>query len=178
METTHNSTFARVAQLAYVTNDMDRALKVFADVHGIPRFLDLRDLKLQTGEGAYAQVNLALAIVDGMEIEVIQPLGGADSVYRAGLTGAAFEIRFHHSCRKVEGRQTLAALRQTIVAQGREVVLWGSSPNGAHYFYVDDRATLGHYSEYIHRDAENLPAFMARIPTFASTVASSPVGSA
>ena len=69
-------------QVAWITNDLDRAMAAFAADYGVPRWLELRNFKLLTGPGTYADVHIALAVRGGVELELIQPLGGDDHVYR------------------------------------------------------------------------------------------------
>lgn len=165
-----SSTYTGFVQLAYVTNDFDRALTVFGERHGVMRFLELREFTLQTGADQFAEVNIAIAMVDGMEIEIIQPLDGADKVYRCALAGKDFQVRFHHIGERVESLECFEHLKREVTAASRRIDLWGSSVNGAHYFYVDDRDTLGHHVEYIYRAPDDLAAFLARVPTAVSVV--------
>ena len=69
-------------QVAYVTNDFERALKQFGDTHRIAQFMQLPKLSYVTGPGREAVCNIALAYVGAIEIEVIEPLEGDVQLYR------------------------------------------------------------------------------------------------
>jgi hypothetical protein len=155
----------RFRQTAWITNDFDRALEVFKRDYGVPAWLELRDYDMQTGEGAFAKAHIALARRGGVELEVIQPLDGADQVYRTVLTDApGLQIRFHHVCFLYDEAEALEQVRQAARAKGRPIVLEGGMENGLRYFYTDERATLGHHIEYIYYPAEMLAALDAAIP--------------
>jgi hypothetical protein len=92
-------------QVAYVTSDFDRALKVFAEVHRAKQFMELRDIRYPTGPGREAHCNIGLAYVGATELEVIEPLGDDVQIYRDFLPAGGFAIRFHHISRFLETRQ-------------------------------------------------------------------------
>jgi hypothetical protein len=139
-------------QTAWVTNDIDAAIEVFARDYGAVNWYRAQNLSLQTGPGAFAQTNIALAKRGGAELELIQPLGGADRVYAESLKlpGEGLQICFHHICYILPTMEALERVRQAAVARGRAIVLAGSSERGSTYFYTDDRSTLGHFVEYIY----------------------------
>ena len=58
-------------QVAYVTNDFERALRQFGDTHRIAQFMQLPKMRYGTGPGREAVCNIALAYVGAIEIEVI-----------------------------------------------------------------------------------------------------------
>jgi hypothetical protein len=150
-------------QTAWVTNDMDAALDIFARDYGVVTWFQRRDMDLQTGSGKFARINLALARRGNVEFELIHPLGNADEVYSHGLKSARDELQicFHHICYLVPTLEALERVRQAAALRGRAIVLSGSSESGASYFYTDDRATIGHYVEYIYCS----PAYCARLET-------------
>jgi hypothetical protein len=150
-------------QTAWVTNDMDAALDIFAKDYGVVKWFQRRDTQLQTGPGEFARVNLALARRGSVELEIIHPLGGADKVYSHMLNPAqeGVQICFHHICYILPTPEDLERVRVAAPLRGREIVLSGASESGATYFYTDDRSTIGHYVEYIHCS----PAYRARLET-------------
>jgi hypothetical protein len=152
-------------QVAWITNDFDRALASFAADYGVPRWLELRNFKLLTGPGTHADVHIALAVRGGVELELIQPLGGDDRVYRQALTAdPALQINFHHICYRLESAEALAAVRHAAEAKGRAIALHGEIATGTAYFYIDDRPTLGHHIEYIYYPPADLRQLSAAIP--------------
>lgn len=90
------SAFTDLIQIAYVTNDLDEARASFHEHYGVARFAQMKDLAIQVGPDANAIIHVALAYVGSMQIELIEPRGGADTIYRAPLPSDAFAMRFHH----------------------------------------------------------------------------------
>ena len=168
MQKIKRSVFGHVCQLGYVTNDFDRSLAVFAE-NGVPQFVERRYLKIQTGAGEAADLHIGLAVVDGMQIELIQPLGGDDAIYRSALGDESYELHLHHICQLISDSEEFDRLKEGVEAGGIKVALWGVSPTGSKYFYADTRVALGHYIEYIYRDPAMDEAFLAGIPAFAVT---------
>jgi hypothetical protein len=154
-------------QVAYVTNDFERALKQFGATHGIAQFMQLPKMRYITGPGREAVCNIALAYVGAIEIEVIEPLEGDVQLYRDYLPkDGTFAVRHHHLSRMFDSREALERQIGTYRAQGRAVPVDGSSGGGAtRYFYADYRAELGHYMEGIHFEPE-ARAFLASIPRY------------
>jgi len=142
---------------------MDAALDIFARDYGVVNWFQRRNSDLQTGPGAFARVNLALARRGNSEIEIIQPLGGADEVYAHALQNAPDGVRicFHHICYLLPTPEALESVRLAAPLRGRAIVLSGASESGATYFYTDDRSTTRHYVEYI----DCSPAYCARLET-------------
>jgi len=137
-------------QMAYVTNNLDAAMALFSEGHEISRFLELRDYPVQTGPDRYARLDIALAYAGGIQIELIQPLGGDDRIYRQILRDdGRFELHFHHEAQLARSRYDLDRLREKARARGFPVVMDGSQGADVVYFYADCRGTIGHYVEYI-----------------------------
>lgn len=157
-----NLLIGRCGQLGYVTNDMDKAVATFGKA-GITQFLRNDDISLPVGEGRMAQINVAIAITAGMQIEIIQPTGGDDHAYSQVLEGDDFQLKFHHQCHYVETQEDFGAARAAIESAGYPVVIEGIDP-AAQYFYADVRPILGHHIEYVLYDKEVGPALLAAIP--------------
>jgi len=136
-------------QVAYVTTDFDRALKVFAEVHRAKQFMELRDIRYPTGPGRVAHCNIGLAYVGATELEVIQPLGEDVQIYRDFLPRDGFVIRFHHIARFLETRQDYDQQFAAFQKMGKHLPIIGDFAGRASYFYADFRAELGHYIECI-----------------------------
>jgi hypothetical protein len=152
-------------QIAWITNDMDAAMAAFARDYSVPRWLDLRELPIQTGPDGAAMCNVALAVRGGVEFELIQPLGGADKVYSQVLTDEpGLQVRFHHICYRLETLEALEAVRERARQAGRSIVLEGGTPSGVRYFYTDERARLGHHVEYIYYPPADLEQLTAAVP--------------
>jgi len=82
-----------IFQTAYVTPDIDAAMALAARRFAAPRMQVNRDIAIETGQGV-AHCHFALAFVGAVQIELIQPAGGADDVYRAQVPDAG--LRLHH----------------------------------------------------------------------------------
>jgi hypothetical protein len=135
-------------QVAYVTNDFDRALKVFAEIHRAKKFMELRDMRYPTGPGRMAHCNIGLAYVGATELEVIQPLDEDVQIYRDYLP-QEFAIRFHHLSRFLKTRQDYDEQFAIFQKMGKKLPVIGEFAGRASYFYADFRAELGHYIECI-----------------------------
>jgi hypothetical protein len=153
-------------QTAWITNDMDGALDLFARDYGITEWLQFRNFNMQTGPDRFADTHFSLAKRGGIELELIQPLGGADEVYVQALQGKpnGLKVCFHHICYLQQTREALERLRAAAQARGREIVLSGLTDSGTTYFYTDDRATLGHHIEYIYYPEADYTHLEAIIP--------------
>jgi hypothetical protein len=158
--------FAPFHQVAYVTNDMERALGVFRDHYGIPSFFVLEHSMDAVGDEKPGRMSLkiALANVDGVQVEVIEDLGSTSDLYTAPLPAdGSFRIVFHHVCIVVSGG---------VENWERHLAELGDRP---HYYrpqtsadtrviYTDERARLGHYIEHCWFGPETLTVMARAIP--------------
>lgn len=137
-----------VFQVAYVTDGIEAAIAIALPRFGIDRFQINRDVATETGTGT-ALASFALAYIGETQIELIQPAGGLDSVYRDGIRETGGGLTLHHlSClitKEQRWRDTVSAAR----ASGRPIPVEGAFGELMHYLYVDHRDTLGHYMEYM-----------------------------
>lgn len=144
--------FRGLTQVAYVTTDIDQTMADFGQHYGVPNWLPMRELTLQTdGETASGQAHVALAWVGATQLELIQPLSGAVDVYRWGLPGQGYGYRFHHLAQLMETAGEFEAALEIIRRDQLPVVLQGMSTGGlVRYVYTDHRETLGHLFEHIY----------------------------
>lgn len=141
----------RFVQMAYITNDFDGAMKLFGERHGVHRFMELRDLKMETMPGEEGLFDIALAWAGGVQIEIIRPISGADEAYRQVLSGGTdLEMQFHHEAQLVASMEELASLKAKVIEQCFPIAVEGQNDAGVTYFYADCRATIGHFVEYIY----------------------------
>ena len=136
-------------QVAYVTEDMDRAQRLFADTHRIPQFLEMRDMRYQTQGEKQAHCHISLAYVGAVEIELIQPLSGDVELYRDYLPRDGSAVRLHHLCRRFETEAEYDAQIEAFTRMGKRFPINGKAEGVGRYFYCDFRAELGHYVEGI-----------------------------
>ena len=101
------------------------------------------------GPNATARCHIALALSGGAEIEIIEPVGGADEIYRQPLTGPDFALLFHHVAYTLPSLEALTSLKAEMRASGTPIVMDGEAPEGVTYFYTDLRKPFGHYIEYV-----------------------------
>lgn len=140
-------------QMAWVTNDIDRAVALFEQRHDTGKFFVIRDLEAPLSGDRIARMNLAITRAGGVDIELIEPLGGEDQVWREILRGdGGFEMHFHHHAQMVSSRADLDRLKAEGIAQGFPVSVEGRSTEGPGFFYLDCRATLGHHVEYLYSE--------------------------
>lgn len=152
-------------QIAYVTNDLDRAFEVYAKHYGVPKFFELQiPPELQ---GGAMPLRIALANVGGVEIELIQPVGPAPLYADVLPKDGSFAIVFHHICTRIEG--DLAAwerYRQQIDESAHPIVLEGGLGDLLRYVYTDERSRLGHYLEHMWYSPEMLAQMEASVLSY------------
>ena len=77
----------RFVQVAWVVRDIDAAEAFFKKIMGVPKFLQLRNLKAKDTNGTYKGqpadwvIHLSIAYAGDTQIELIQPVSGA-SMYQ------------------------------------------------------------------------------------------------
>lgn len=153
-----------IFQTAYVTPDIDAAVAIAAARLGAPRMQINRDVRIETASGL-AQCHFALAFIGAVQLELIQPTGGADDIYRAMLPESGV-LRFHHIGCLVEPGADWDALLAQIRATGLEMPVQGAFAGLMHYAYADHRHEIGHYIEYMQPTRAGLTLF-DDVPRFA-----------
>lgn len=160
-----------VFQTAYVTADLDGAVEAFRDTHGIDAFLINRGVEIETVSGA-AHCHFALAFLGDLQIELIEPAGGADAIYRDAICPSSVTI-FHHLGFLVPDEAAWRETLRELEATGRPIPVRGGFGGLMHYAYLDRRDLLGHYLEYMFAPPAgaslfaNVPRFGAGQPTAA-----------
>lgn len=137
-------------QLAYVTDDIDAATRIAAATMGIGTFQINRDMAIETGGGT-AMAHFALAFLGNTQIEIIQPAGGADAVYREGVRAKCGALNFHHVGALITDEARWREVEAEVAESSASVPVRGAFGDLMHYLYVDRRDTLGHYLEYMWR---------------------------
>lgn len=156
------SSYANLFQIAYVTRDLDAALNTLAEVHGVSDFFVAGATLNLTYPPGRTTLKFALAWVGDHEFEVIQPIEDATNIFAPAAAAAPGNLAFHHVCMKIPGTQEDWDAFRASVAQERIVIEGGR--DGMRFIYTDERATIGHYLEYIWTNAEFLRANPHRIP--------------
>lgn len=155
----------RFFQMAYVTNDIDRAMAEYGAKAGIDRFFAGRDAEFDIGGGRMAKAHIALANVGGVQIELIEPVGGHDHVYRQVLSGGDYQIHFHHEAHVLDSVEEFAATKAHVGGLGFDIVIDAETP-GYRYFYADTRTFIGHHTEFFYFSEEATAYFREVVPNY------------
>ena len=136
-------------QNAYVTHDLDKAMALLTEQYGVGDYIVFEpDMILKTPRGEKASsVRAALAWVGGLQLELIEGVSGFLDHYQPFLPADPADPtpRFHHMAVR---RDDLAAMRAEIAELGLPLAFEGEVP-GLVFIYLDARASLGHYLEYV-----------------------------
>jgi catechol 2,3-dioxygenase-like lactoylglutathione lyase family enzyme len=160
-------------QLGYVTRDLDEATAFFQKKLGCGPFA-LAEHALTADFGGRPRelaMRVALGVVGGRQIEIIQPLSGAVEFYRDGIDYDRHVAILHHVAFVVPG--PVAAWNRMVdeVRAGGDdfTVMFASDENPdfqVRFGYVDTRAYYGHFTEYLWWSA-GAEAFNAMLPPLA-----------
>ena len=159
------SVLTHCVQIAYVTNNLDRAKALFQADYGVRRWLDLgaaagrTSIVIQARDGARIEIRAAIAYVGATQFELIQPVDDPDGLYTDVLRGErAFAIRLHHLGFRQDGAPAVRALEARLKIT--HAIPLATESELTPVVYADARDQLGHYLEYF-----SLPAdFDDRIP--------------
>ncbi len=156
------------SQVAYVTNDMDKALAAFRDHYDVPAFYVFANDTPGLIQSDGARLKIALALVGGVEIELIEPLEGTGTMFSAVLPDdGSFAIRFHHVAYRIEGSLANFEAHMASIDQARHpVALQGGLGDVMRFAYTDERAILGHYVEHVWMHPDLLAQVSGAIPAF------------
>jgi hypothetical protein len=159
---------ARHSQIAYVTNDLDRALAVWREEFDVPAFHVFTNDMPGLESSRPFQLKIALANVGGTEIELIEPLHGSAPLHAEPLPGdGSFAICFHHVAMRIEGTLADFDAHMASLDPLRHPAVWtGGLADLMRYAYTDERPTLGHYVEHVWFDAEFYGQLAAAIPVY------------
>jgi hypothetical protein len=155
-------------QLAYVVPDIHDAVALGQNYFGIPEFRINLDIPIETQDGV-AKCNFALAFIGETQIELIQPAGGADGLYRGALPTAG-KMRLHHIGVLIRKAAVWARQKSAIAAAGLKTPAGGDFAGMMHYIYADTRAELGHYIEYMYQTEAGAGMFDA-VPRYPAGIA-------
>jgi len=148
--------YALLAQMSYITRDLDAAIEHARENLGIDHFHVSESTipVLSYGTVQDLTVRAAIANIGRHQFEYIQPVAGPIHVYTDEVDLDAQLITFHHIAIAVPGphsewEKLLAEVRES----GDEFAfLFPAEPNPdlkVAFCYVDTRHRLGHYTEYL-----------------------------
>jgi hypothetical protein len=158
---------ARHHQVAYVTNDLDRAMALFKSAYAAPGFF-VGDNSTTRSRPEDPRLRLALCNVGGVEIEMIEPIGDTAPIYSDILArGPALEIRFHHVAIRVDGPiENWHSHVSSLDLDKHPIALQGHLGDDCHFLYTDERSRLGHYIEHVWFSPELAAQMRANVPRF------------
>jgi hypothetical protein len=155
---------AAVQQIGYATTDVNEAVKRYRERYGIRNFLMLPNTVSALSPGRSMTINVALAFVNGTMIELIEPAGGSDSIYREMLPSSGYAVRHHHLGYGIFSESEWDAKQMEIERQKIPIVLEGETPGVIRYQYIDLRADIGHYVEYLYYLGDGGQGLLEAIP--------------
>lgn len=137
-------------QHAHVTTSLDRAMADFGARLGLTEYLQMRDHSVITKGGERAYMHVALAWLGDLMIELIEPIGGNDLVYRAPLIGLDYGVRHHHMARIFQTDAAFDRAMADLSDAGIDfpiVATLEDTKGKCRVNYADLRAELGYYVE-------------------------------
>ena len=131
-------------QIAYVTNDLDRAVKIFRTRFGVSRFRANDDVM----EGG-TRVGVRSAWIGGMMYELCSGAGPGMDVYTDWAPpDGEFVLRLHHFGYLIPDELAWQALEQQIAEGGWKVRTRSNIPGFFRGCYIE-APELGHFLEFI-----------------------------
>jgi len=154
-----------ICQICYITADIDKAVAAFAATNDTGPFHMLRHNMVPHAQGGFAETHVALAWIGNMQIEIIQPLGGRDEIYRDYLPKDGADMAFHHFCVRAATWEEFADRKAHFQALGCEI---GFARESGPYrtFYADTRKMFGHFVEYVWLEDEGMLTMNGKIPAY------------
>ncbi len=148
-------------ETAYVTRNMDAALATVADRDGLSDFYVFAP---PATRGAVSHLNkVAKTFVGERMIEILEPNPQIESIFIDFLPAANGDLKLHHLGHIVADDAHWDAILDQAAASKIEIAYQGFIPDMIRVVYLDTRAALGHYSEYIQNYAGGR-ALLERIP--------------
>lgn len=144
-------------QMAYATNDIDRACDLFGERFGIREFR-----RLEGPLPAGGQIRVELAWVGTIMYELLTASGPGSDLYVGRLPGDGFAIRHHHLGFLIHDDAQWQALLDKITGDDWTMPSKSHNPGFMQSCFVDV-PELGHYFEYIHPEPAGL-AFFESVP--------------
>lgn len=154
------------SQLAYVTNDLDRAMAALKHAYDVPGFFEMTNVRPGHDAATMPVLKIALAVVGGVEIELIEPVGENAPMFSDSLpAGKDLAIVFHHVATRVDGPlANWDAHVASLDFANHPVVFQGEMGDMLRYMYTDERPTLGHYVEHVWMSPELLSQMRGLVP--------------
>lgn len=142
--------FYNFFQLGFVCADIAAGAETLKRMYGVPEFWMGPRGTVHSADGPM-EVDGAVAFVGNVQIELLAPAGRADAVYRDFVPPEPGGVRLHHCCHLIDSQQRWEQLLTSVAASGLATPIRGQYLDLAHYLYIDTRATLGHYTEFLYQ---------------------------
>jgi hypothetical protein len=152
-------------QIAYVSADLEAGTRQIAAIHGIDRFRVKHDVPSAPGMPDMV-LHQAHVFIGSVQIELIQPAGGDDALYRDFCAADPAAIRHHHFGMWVDDPVQYRRLPGALAQHDIPITFEISIPGVGGAIYADTRPTLGHYLEYVHLRPEVKDAYYADVPRY------------
>lgn len=140
-------------QIAYNTNDMDKAVALFAERYGIKEF---RQLAGPTPAGG--KIRMEIGWAGGVMYELIWGEGPGTEVFQVNLPESGFAIRTHHLGYYVPNQDAWTEVLAEVERAGRKIVHETHVPGFLRAIIVE-QPELGHFLEYILPEAGGIQFF-------------------
>lgn len=144
-------------QMAYATNDIDRACDLFRDRYGITEFCQLEG---PMASGGYIRVELAW--VGTIMYELITASGPGSDLYIGRLPQGEFALKHHHLGYLIQNEAQWDALQAQVARRGWHMPYSNHNPGFMRNCFIDV-PELGHYLEYLFPEPAGL-AFFNGVP--------------
>ena len=131
--------------MGYVTADLSKAIDILKKKYGLTRITENGEIEVTLVGGAKYLHRTAMVFVGTLGLELIEPAGGHDDVYRRALPQNRSGFALHHVCYTAPSMEELRTAKASFVEAGNEIVLDSTSSS---FFYADTRQELGHYTEW------------------------------
>jgi hypothetical protein len=142
----------RIEHAAYVTRDLERGMARLTAMFGVGNFTVYPEMAIPTPQGE-ALITFAMGAVNGMPLEVIEPRGANDEVFRQCLPNDPDDIRLHHYASAVKSEYEWKMVLDAVDNHGFATPVRGENPAyGMTWTYLDTRRQLGHMLEFIWHD--------------------------
>ena len=146
-------------QSSYITRDMDAALAHAKDRLGLDGFAVSEPTAHVThyGEPATLVVKAAILNLGSRQFEIIEPVSGPTHIYSDEVDLTAHILNLHHIAIAVPGAfSEWEKLIEEVEDAGDGFALLGPTDAGDQpklcFCYVDTRARIGHYTEFVWAD--------------------------
>jgi extradiol dioxygenase family protein len=140
-------------QMAYATNDIDRACTIFAERYGVREFR-----RLEGALPAGGKIRVELVWVGTIMYELLTASGPGSDIYMSRLPAEGFTIKHHHLGYLIRDNTEWDALMQKVEREGWSMPHQRNNAGFMKSCFVD-APELGHYLEYICPEPAGLTFF-------------------